>query len=130
MRISKQARREAKELFRVCQVEGLLDEGRVRSVVGRVLESKPRGYLGTLHYFQRLVKLEVERRTARVESAQELPADLRDAVQGSLEARYGRGLQVQYTVQPDLVAGVRVRVGSDVFDGSVSGRLHDLKSSF
>ncbi|MFM1944727.1 MAG: hypothetical protein RI897_3709 [Verrucomicrobiota bacterium] len=130
MRISKQARRDAKELFRVCQVDGLLDESRVRSVVGKVLEGKPRGYLATLHYFQRLVKLEVERRTARVESAQELPADLRDAVQGSLEARYGRGLQVQYTTQPELVAGMRVRVGSDVFDGSVSGRLQDLKSSF
>jgi F-type H+-transporting ATPase subunit delta len=130
MRISKQAKREAKELFRVCQVEGLLDEARVRLVVSRVLDGKPRGYLGTLHYFQRLVKLEMERRTARVESAGELPADLREMVQGSLEKRYGRGLQVNFAVQPELVAGMRIRVGSDVFDGSVSGRLQDLKSGF
>ena len=130
MRISKQARREAKELFRACQVDGLLDEDRVRRAVGRVLETKPRGYLATLHFFQRLVKLDVERRRAHVESAQDLPKELRSQVSTKLTHHYGPGLSVQFTPQPELVGGMRIRVGSDVLDGSILGRLQTLEESF
>jgi hypothetical protein len=42
MKISKIARREAKELFRACFVNGLLDENRARQAVSQVLQSKPR----------------------------------------------------------------------------------------
>jgi F-type H+-transporting ATPase subunit delta len=130
MRISKQARRDAKHLFRTCQVDGLLSEDRVRQVVNRVLETQPRGYLATLHYFQRLVKLDVERRTARIESAQELPEGLRNEVQTKLSQRYGPGLRIEVATQPELVGGMRIRVGSDVLDGSIDGRLQTLEESF
>ena len=66
MKISKQARREAKQLFRSCVTNGgVLDEGRVRLAVKRVLEVKPRGYMPILSHFERLLRLEIERRTAR-----------------------------------------------------------------
>ena len=64
MKISKQARRDARELFRSCMVQGALDENRVRqAVAGRRSEQKPRGYIAILSHFQRLVRLEVARRT-------------------------------------------------------------------
>ena len=68
MKISKQARRDAKQLFRCCCVNGLLDEGKVRQVVQQVIAAKPRGYLAILSHFERLLKLDLDRRTARVES--------------------------------------------------------------
>ena len=43
MKISKQTKREAKQLFRCCFVNGLLDENRARQAVRRVVEVKPRG---------------------------------------------------------------------------------------
>ena len=61
MSSSKQARREGKELFQLCFVNGQLDEARARQVVSQVLAGKPRGYMATLKHFQRLVKLEVQR---------------------------------------------------------------------
>ena len=130
MKISKQARREAKQLFRICLVNGLLQEDRARQVVQRVIEVKPRGYLAILNHFQRLVKLEVERRTAKVESAVPLPADLQASVQASLARIYGPGLALSFAQNPALIGGLRLKVGSDVYDGSIQARLAALEESF
>jgi F-type H+-transporting ATPase subunit delta len=130
MKVNKQARRGAKELFRRCFLNGTLDENRVRQVVATVAASKPRGYLGILSHFQRLVKMEVERRTARIESATPLSQPLRAEVETRLANLYGAGLQLSFTVDPGLLGGLRVKVGSDVYDGSVEARLAALRDSF
>ena len=130
MKISKQARRGAKELFRSCVADGLLDENRVRQVVQRVLEAKPRGYLAILAHFERLVRLEIRRRTARVESAVPLPPELRAKVTDGLARTYGPGLNLSFVQNPALIGGLRVQVGSDVYDGSIQARLAALDQSF
>lgn len=129
MKIGKQARRDAKSLFRTCQNGGLLDENRVRQAVSLVIEKKPRGYVATLHHFQRLVKLDLERRSARVENAIQTSPELMTAIQSNLEKKYGPGLNVSYWVNPALIGGLRIKVGSDVYDGSVAARLSALQNS-
>jgi len=126
MKISKQARRDGKALFNTCKVNGVLDEGRVRQTVTAVIAQKPRGYVGILSHFQRLVKLDLERRTARIESATPLSEALTASVKANLAQRYGQGLSVNFAVNPALIGGLRVKVGSDVFDGSVRARLDAL----
>ena len=130
MKISKQSRRDAKQLFRSTLVNGLMDEGRVRSVVSKVLELKPRGYIAILGHFTRLVKLEQDRRAAKVESAVALTPEQQSGVTANLQRLYGNGLNLSFHVNPALVGGLRVRVGSDVYDGSVSARLQQLEESF
>jgi len=130
MRISKQSRREAKGLFQACLVNGLLDEKRVREMIQQVLKVKPRGYLATLSHLERLVKLDLERRTAKIESAVALPAELQRAVQEKLERSYGKGLNTSFVQNPALIGGMRIKVGSDVYDGSVRARLTTLQESF
>src|SRR5438270_10720896 len=130
MKISKQARREAKQLFRSCVADGLLDESRVRQAVRLVLEAKPRGYLAILSHFERLVKLEIERRTARVESATPLSPDIQAQVQANLSRSHGPGLSVSFAENPSLIGGLRIKVGSDVYDGSVQARLKAVEESF
>jgi F-type H+-transporting ATPase subunit delta len=44
-----------------------------------------------------------------------------------LEQRYGAGLTTDFVVNPALLGGVRVRVGSDVWDSSVRNRLERLQ---
>jgi len=129
MKISKQARRDAKQLFNVCKVSGVLDEGRVRQTVDAVIEKKPRGFLAILSHFQRLVKLDFERRSARVESAVATSEALQASVKANLARRYGQGLNVTFAVNPALIGGLRVQVGSDVFDGSVKARLAELEAA-
>ncbi|TAK98371.1 MAG: H(+)-transporting ATPase [Verrucomicrobia bacterium] len=130
MKISKQARRDGKALLNTCKVRGVLDEARVRQTVGAVIAQKPRGYVGILSHFQRLVKLDIERRSARIESAAQLSDSLAASVKANLTARYGQGLNVTFAVNKELIGGLRVKVGSDVFDGSVKARLAELESSF
>jgi F-type H+-transporting ATPase subunit delta len=130
MKVSKKARHEAKELFHSCLVNGMLDETRARLAVQRVLQAKPRGFLAILTQFQRLVKLDLERRTARVESAVPLPQDLQTNVRSSLARHYGPGLNIGFVHNPALIGGMRIKVGSDVYDGSVQARLQALRESF
>lgn len=126
MKISKQARRGGKALFNICRVNGVLDESRVRQAVSGVIAQKPRGYVATLSHFQRLVKLDIERRTARVESAATLTDEIVTTVKAELAWRYGQDLNVSFAVNKDLIGGLRVKVGSDVYDGSVRARLNEL----
>lgn len=130
MKATKQNRREATQLFRLCLVNGLLDENRARGVVRQIGAAKPRGYLATLSYFRRLVKLDRAQHTAQVESAQPLPADLQASVQKGLAGVYGPGLSTSFADEPALIGGMRIRVGSDVYDGSVRRRLAALEQSF
>ena len=130
MKISKQARRDAKQLFTSCKVNGLLDEKRVRQAVAAVISGKPRGYVAILSHLHRLVKLDLDRRTARIESAVAAPDTLRSSVTENLTRRYGAGLDISFGTNPELIGGLRIKVGSDVYDGSVKARLSALAESF
>lgn len=130
MKTSKQARRDAKQLFRIAMVNGELDENKALQVVRAVLQAKPRGYLPTLTHFERLVRLDLDRRTARVESAVPLDPALRAKVEADLARLYRGRLNLHYTENPALLGGMRIQVGSDVYDGSVQRRLTELQESF
>lgn len=130
MKISKQARRAAKELFRHTTKDGTLSEEAALAVVRKVIELKPRGYLGILSHFKRLVQLDLERRMATVESAAPPSPELEAGFRAALTRAYGPGLNIAFAHNPALLGGVRVKVGSDVYDGSVQGRLTALLEQF
>ena len=130
MKTIKQLESEAKHLYRLCLVDGFLDEDRVRQVVRRVLESKQRGSFTLLSHFRRLVKLDCARHTATVESATPLPADLQTSVSSDLERLYGPKLSISFADNSALIGGMRIKVGSDVYDSSVKARLAALERAF
>jgi F-type H+-transporting ATPase subunit delta len=130
MKTIKQVRREAKHLFRLSLVNGSLNEGRVRQVLQRILGSKRRGHLALANQFERLVKLERSRHSAEVESATPLTPDLRANVQASLVRLYGLELDTTFSENPSLIGGMRIKVGSDVYDGSVKAGLAALEKRF
>jgi F-type H+-transporting ATPase subunit delta len=127
MKISKQARREAKSLFRAAHMDGLLDENRARQVVDEVLTTKPRHYVAILSHFQRLLKLDIDRRSASVESVIALDEAQQNDLKSALTKRYGPGLNFTFQQNPALIGGMRIRVGSDVYDGSLQFRLAQLQ---
>jgi F-type H+-transporting ATPase subunit delta len=130
MKISKTAAAAARRLFGICQTDGRFDESKLRTVVSRLIESTPRDYKAILAALQRLTRLEFERREVTVESAVGLDEETRQRVVAGLTNQYGPGLVVQYKTTPDLLGGLRIRVGNDVFDGSVQGRLERLANAF
>ena len=130
MKITRQTRRTAKRLLRLCHVNGLLDEGRTRQAVQSIIKAKRRNGLVLLACFLRLVKLDLARHAAKVESAAPLPADLRKKIEAGLARIYGPGIRVSFEHNPELIGGTRIKIGSDVYDGSIRGRLIALERSF
>ena len=126
VKISKEIRQQARDLVRATYVDGTLDRGRVQTFVGAIVEKKPRNYIQLLEAYQRLLRLELEKRRVRIESAAELDPEVSREVISGLERKYGPGLTTEFTINPALLGGMRVRVGSDVWDSSVRNRLDRL----
>jgi F-type H+-transporting ATPase subunit delta len=128
MRTNKRTRRAARKFYRLCLVDGRPDAGRVRRVVERIVASKQRGTIAILSDLLRLVRLDRDRYRAVVETAAALPDEMRRDVQTGLDRAYGQGLETSFALNPNLIGGMRIRVGSDVYDGSVRARLAALEA--
>ena len=128
MKANKKIRRAARQLYRACLVDGTLDANRVRIVAKRLAGAKRRGALALLTDFQRLVRLDRDRHTAIVESAAPLGADVREGIEAQLARKYGSSLSASFAQNPALIAGTRIKVGSDVYDSSVRAKLDALSS--
>ena len=130
MKVSKQARRDAKLLFKGCLKNGLLQEDSVTKTVQAIVDGKPRAYIQILNHLLKLVKTDIHSRTARIESADSLDDATRKSVEKLLVDRYGTTLMISFDVNPALIGGMRIQVGSDVYDASIRSRLQKIEESF
>ncbi len=128
MKVSKDAARSARQLLRMSYKEGLLDNNRIKEITTKVSEAKPRDFLAILQEYGRLVRLDVEQRQAIIETAVEIGAQEGNTVIEDLRRRYCNDLTAEFKLNPELLGGMRVKVGSDVWDGSVKARLTELKN--
>src|ERR1043166_8054609 len=103
MKINKETRQLSKQLLRASFVDGRLDSSRISSLIKSLIERKPRHYIQVLEAFQRLVRLEVEKRTATIETATELSPEAGQQIVDNLKRRYGHDLTTRFVVNPDLL---------------------------
>jgi len=127
MKINKEIRRLSREMLRASFTDGQLDPGRIKSLVDSLIEKKPRHYIDVLKNYRRLLRLEVEKRRARVETASELDSTTSSELIANLKKKYGSDLSAEFIVNSELLGGMRIRVGSDVWDGTVRNRLERLQ---
>ena len=130
MKISKEARQLSRQLLRMSLTEGYLDRAKVNAVVQTVISEKPRHYVGALEAYQRLLRLEIAKRHALIESATPLSPETSESVVNNLKQKYGQDITTEFKTNPDLIGGMRIKLGSDVFDGSVRSRLERLQEQF
>ena len=127
MKISKDIRRLSRKLMRASYVNGVLDRERINFIVQSIIAERPRNYIHLLENYLRLLRLEFGKRQATIESAAELDPEAGRKIVAGLEHKYGASLATDFVVNPALLGGVRVRVGSDVWDSSVRNRLERLQ---
>jgi F-type H+-transporting ATPase subunit delta len=127
MKINKEIRRLSREMLRASFTDGQLDPGRIASLVDSLIARKPRNYIGVLKNYRRLLRIEVEKRRARIETASEVDRETGSTLVANLKKKYGSDLTTDFVVNPQLLGGMRIRVGSDVWDGSVRSRLERLQ---
>ena len=127
MKINKEIRQLSREMLRASFTDGQLDPGRISSLVDSLIAKKPRHYIDVLKNYRRLLRLELEKRQARIETASEVDSAMTSELVANLKKKYGGDLKTEFVVKPELLGGMRIRVGSDVWDGTVRNRLERLQ---
>lgn len=130
MKMNKEVRQLSRALLRSSLTDGQLDQGRISSLVKSLLEKRPRNYVAVLEAYKRLLRLEIEKRSAVIETATELAPDAARQLTENLKQKYGNDISMQFVTNPDLLGGMRIRVGNDVWDSSVRNRLQRLQAAF
>ncbi len=126
MRGNKQSQQLARQLFRLSMAERQLSPERVTGVLQYLDKHPPARPLPVLQAYHRLISLEVARSRAVVEHAGPIADSLLQSIESAMSKRYGRPVTTVTKPNPDLLAGVRVRVGDDVYESSVAGQLASL----
>jgi len=67
--------------------------------------------------------------TAEVVSAHALSDDQMDALRKQLRARVGRDVNIQSRIDPSILGGLIVKIGSRMIDSSIKTRLNTLASA-
>ena len=65
---------------------------------------------------------------AEVTSARDLSGEERTELVRTLERLTGKRVEANYSLNPELIAGAQVRIGSTVYDGSVREQLNRMRS--
>jgi F-type H+-transporting ATPase subunit delta len=107
-------------------------EGKAHPAAVRLVEHAvvaPRGLTLTrgLERYSKIAAGWRDRLVATVYTAIPLQAAEVDRLADVLAARYGHQLHVNVVVDPELLGGIRVELGDEVIDGSVAGRLADVR---
>ena len=130
MKVSKDAARTARRIFRMCAPQGKLNEEHLKLSFSKIVADRPRDFRQILQELYRLVRVDVESRIVNIESESDLDTAERVRIEGNLTQQYGEGLSFKYSVDPALLGGIKVRIGDDVWDGSVQAKLEVLTNSF
>ncbi|MEU5906007.1 F0F1 ATP synthase subunit delta [Micromonospora sp. NPDC047527] len=122
----------------LAQRAGLVREllvGKAHPVTVRLIEVALSGFGGRSFSgaLTRLVELTADRRDRQVAYVT-VAAPLDDAEEQRLGARlaelYGRQVDIKQTVAPEILGGMSVRVGSDLYDGTILRRLNETRNAF
>ncbi len=106
-------------------------EGKALSSTVRLTEQALSGSHRTvgvaLNEYQQIAARVHGQSVATVRVAQALSdADL-DRLGQALSSQYGRQVHLNVVVSPEVIGGMRIEIGDDVIDGTVSGRLDDAR---
>jgi len=129
MHPSRQSQQLARHLCRLSLADGAVSAERVDAVLAYLREHPPRQPLAVLKHYRRLIARELARSQALVEHAGAINAAILLAIETALSRRYRRPIAVAARPDPQLIAGLRIRVGDDVYESSVAGQLATLAAS-
>ena len=128
--ITKKSRTLAQKLFRISLDEkGCVSDERVKAVLLCAERGEIKDPANVLRVYRDLIAAQLARNTADIEHAGAVDAETVKAIEAELTAHYSRPVTAACREREDLLAGLRVRVGDDVFDTSIKGRLEALARS-
>jgi F-type H+-transporting ATPase subunit delta len=98
--------------------------------LGVLAQNRRLGQLpGVIRAFNLLAAAHRGETTAEVVSARPLDGGQVEAIRGNLKARLGRDVNVDVSVDPAILGGLVVKVGSQMIDGSIRTKLNNLATA-
>ena len=118
---------------RAVLLRDLLD-GKARAATVRLAELALTGFGGRsfdagLHRMVELAAARRDRQVAYVTAAQPLTEAEEQRLAARLAAMYGREVSLKIEVDPEILGGLSVKVGSDLYDGKVLRRLNETRTA-
>jgi len=129
MRAAKKTKLLAKQLFKLSVVNGAVSADQVAGVLGWVEKTAPRQAIALLKLYHGYISTELAKSRAVVEHAGPVTDATLKMIEGAMTQKYARVVTASAKPNPALLAGLRVRVGSDVYESSVAGQLAALSSA-
>jgi F-type H+-transporting ATPase subunit delta len=96
----------------------------------RAVAARERTFTQTIEGYVTLAAAQKNRVVATVRVAKPLTEVQRDRLVAALTNQIGRQVTIQEVIDPDILGGVRVELGDEVFEGTVSGRLEAARRLF
>jgi F-type H+-transporting ATPase subunit delta len=125
----KKAHQQAKRFFQLSLVDGLVSTDRVEGVLQYIEKHQPANAVLVLKHYHRLIAAELSKSLAVVEHGGSLDARILNNIAATFTERYKRSINAVSVPKPSLIAGLRVKIGDDVFESSISSRLEALSES-
>lgn len=126
MRADKKTKLLAKQLFKLSVVNGAASAEQVEGVLGYIEKHQPRHVLTLLKLYHHYIAAELAKSQAIVEHAGPVNDGVLAQIAAAMTKKYSRPVTATARPNPKLIAGLRVRVGSDVFESTVAGQLANL----
>jgi F-type H+-transporting ATPase subunit delta len=114
-------------------VEGLLRGRTTDSTIvlaKRAVLARERTFGHTIEGYITLAAAQKNRAVATVRVAKPLSSDQRDRLRTALSQKIGREVTIQEVIDPEVLGGVRVELGDEVFEGTVADRLESARRLF
>lgn len=119
----------ARRLFRMSLEDGKVSADRVSGVLAWVEKHRPTGATTLLRAYKRLIETEISRNRAVIEFSGDLSPGTFQEIAASMSRHFNRPIEAVPVARPDLIAGIRVRVGCDIFENSVVSQLATLNAA-
>jgi F-type H+-transporting ATPase subunit delta len=129
MAANKKTKLLAKQLFKLSFADGQISATQVAGVLGYIEKTAPRHPLALLKLYHRAIATEVAKSLALVEHAGPVSDATLKLIEGAMTRKYQRPVTASARPNPKLLAGLRVRVGSDLYESTVAGQLATLSSA-
>jgi F-type H+-transporting ATPase subunit delta len=125
----KQIQQLARQFFKLSVVNGALSAERVAGVLQYVEKHRPPHPTAVLKAYRRLIAAEIARGQAVVEHAGPVDESVLANIAAAMTRKYHRPVTSVSKRNDALLAGLRIRVGDDVYESSIAGQLAALASS-
>ena len=126
MAADKQTKLLAKQLFKLSVVNGVVSPEQVAGVLGWVEKTSPRRPVALLKAYEHRIAIELAKSRAEIEHAGPIADTTLKSIEAAMTKKYARPVTASAKANPSLLAGLRIRVGSDVYESSVAGQLANL----